>query len=109
MPITEDYLKFILDQLSEFGEVETKKMFGGVNLFKNDLMFAKIKNDRIWLKVDDTNVEDFKQKNMAQYSYGKDNSRKLNFYEAPIEVIENKKAFADWLRTSYQIAEKHKK
>lgn len=106
MPVNQEYLLFIIDQLSEFGEVETRKMFGGVNLFKNDLMFAKLKNDTVWLKVDETNIADFQEREMPQYSYGKDNSRKLNFYQAPIEIIEDREKFAEWIQKSYQIAEK---
>ena len=51
MEVSEEYLKLVTDQLSEFGEVEVKRMFGGIGLFHQGLMFGKMsitkKNMRI--------------------------------------------------------------
>jgi TfoX/Sxy family transcriptional regulator of competence genes len=33
MAYSEDYLNFVIDQLSEVGDFEHKKMFGGVGFF----------------------------------------------------------------------------
>ncbi len=37
MAVNDNYLAYVSDQLSEFGEVEIKKMFGGVGFFKECL------------------------------------------------------------------------
>ena len=41
---------------------------------------------------------------MKQYTYGKDNSRKLKFYETPIEIIEDRDQLKDWAKRSIEIA-----
>jgi len=108
MAINEDYKNFILDQLTDLGEFEIKKMFGGVALLKNGSAFAKIKHDKVWLKVDETNRNSFEELKMNQYTYGKDNSRKLNFYETPINVIENRDKLVEWAKKSIEIIVKNK-
>ena len=79
-------------------------MFGGVALLHHGSAFAKIKHDKVWLKVDDSNRENFELLGMKQYTYGKDNSRKLNFYATPAEIIEDRDKLTDWAKRSIEIA-----
>ena len=103
MALNEEFKTFVLDQLQGVGEFEAKRMFGGVALLHQGFAFAKIKHDRVWLKVDDSNRSEFEKLGMKQYTYGKDNSRKLNFYETPIEIIEDRDKLKDWTKISIEI------
>jgi len=67
MAVSEDYLNYVLDQLSEFGEIDNKRMFGGVGFFKEGLMFGKIGSDTFRLKVDQYNQKDYEDKGMKPY------------------------------------------
>lgn len=100
---------YILDQLSGMGEFETKNMFGGTALLRNGAAFAKIKHGSLWLKVDDGNIDDFKGEGMVQYTYGKDNSRTLNFYETPEEVLEDPELLVEWATKACEAAKRSKK
>jgi len=104
MALNEEFKNFVLDQLQGIGEFETKRMFGGLALLHQGSAFAKIKHDKVWLKVDESNLVDFKGQGMTQYTYGKENSRKLNFYETPIEIIEDKDKLKDWVKKSIKVA-----
>ena len=104
MALNDEFKNFVLDQLQGIGEFETKRMFGGLELLQQGSAFAKIKHDKVWLKVDESNLEDFKEQGMKQYTYGKDNSRKLNFYETPIDVIEDRDKLQEWVKKSIEIA-----
>ena len=104
-----EFTDYILDQLSGIGEFETKNMFGGTALLRNGVAFAKIKHGSLWLKVDDGNINDFIEKGMVQYSYGKDNSRKLNFYETPAEVLEEADTLIQWATKACEAANRSKK
>jgi DNA transformation protein len=106
MSLNEEFKNFVLDQLQGIGEFESKRMFGGLALLHQGSAFAKIKHDKVWLKVDESNLEDFKEQGMKQYAYGKDNSRKLNFYETPIEIIEDRDKLKDWVKKSIEVAMK---
>ena len=104
MALNEDYVNFVLDQLQGLGDFEAKRMFGGVALLNQGSAFAKIKHDKVWLKVDDSNRSDFDKLGMKQYTYGKDHSRKLHFYETPIEVVEDRDRLKSWAKKSLEIA-----
>ena len=104
MATNADFTLFVLDQLKGLGDFETKNMFGGVALLKNGSAFAKIKHDRLWLKADDRNRHEFEHAGMKQYTYGKDNSRKLNFFETPMEVLEDRDELKVWARRSIEVA-----
>ena len=107
MALNDSYKDFVLDQLAGLGAFETKRMFGGLALLFQGSAFAKIKHDKVWLKVDESNRNDFVSRNMKQYTYGRDNSRRLNFYEAPVEVIENRDQFVEWAKRSMEVALKN--
>ena len=98
MALNEEFKNFVLDQLQGVSEFEAKQMFGGLALLHQGSTFAKIKHDKVWLKADESNLEEFKEQGMKQYTYGKDNSRKLNFYETPIEIIEDRDKLNDWVK-----------
>ena len=104
MALNESFRDFVLDQLSGLGAFETKSMFGGVALLCNGKAFAKIKHDKVWLKVDESNRADFVEYGMQQYAYGTDNSRKLNFYATPVDVLEDAEEFVAWAKESVEVA-----
>ena len=104
MALSKEFEKFILDQLQGLGDFETKRMFGGLALLYQGSAFAKIKHDKLWLKVDESNRKEFEELELQQYTYGKDNSRKLNFYEAPVKVIEDRDELVEWAQKSMEVA-----
>ena len=103
MAVSEDYLKFIQDQLSEFGEFEIKKMFGGIGLFREGLMFGKIGGDTFRLKVDETNQKDYEEKGMKPYYSGK-KKKGMPYWEVPADVLENKSELVKWAQKSVDVA-----
>jgi DNA transformation protein len=108
MAVDTGFRDHVLDQLKGMGDFETKNMFGGTAVLRNGVAFAKIKHGSLWLKVGDGNIGDFISKGMVQYTYGKDNSRKLNFYEAPVELLEDADTLIQWASKAYEEAKKSK-
>jgi DNA transformation protein len=106
MAHNEDFKEFVLDQLQGITEFESKRMFGGLALLIHGRAFAKIKHDKVWLKVDESNKVEFEKHRMKQYTYGKDNSRKLNFYETPMEIIEDRDELKRWVKKSIEVVMK---
>ena len=104
MPVNKDFEDFILDQLDGIDQIETKRMFGGLALLYQGSAFAKIKHGKVWLKVDDHNKTEFEKLGMKQYTYGKNNDCKLNFFETPVEVMEDNVQLKTWAKRSLQAA-----
>lgn len=108
MAVSEDYLNYLTDQLSEFGEVEIKRMFGGIGLFREGLMFGMIGSDSFRLKVDQHNQKDYEERGMNPYFSGK-KKQGMPYWEVPADVLENKKVLSEWAAKSYEAAVRGKK
>ena len=100
MPGDKEFKAFVLDQLSDLGAFETRAMFGGTALLIEGAAFAKIRHGALWLKVGNANRTDFVEKDMPQYTYGRDNARKLNFFRTPTDVLEDADTLVAWASKS---------
>ena len=108
MAYSEDYLNFVIDQLSEFGDFEHKKMFGGVGFFKEGKMFAGIMKGNFCLKVGESNQKDFEDRGMQ--AYVNDSKKKgMPYWEVPADVLEDKSQLKEWAEKSFREAIKGKK
>lgn len=103
MAVSEDFTNYILDQLSEFGEVTHKKMFGGVGFFREGLMFAMIGGGSFRLKVDEYTQPDFEKYEMEPFYMGKDGGS-LPYWEVPVHVLEDKSELKIWAARAFEVA-----
>jgi hypothetical protein len=66
MAVSSGYQTFVLDQLRPtLPGVRAKRMFGGVGLYADELFFALIDDDVLYLKVDDETRPDFERRGSA--------------------------------------------
>ncbi|SFW20607.1 TfoX/Sxy family protein [Cellulophaga fucicola] len=103
MPISGDFLDYVLDRLLKWNGVYTKKMFGGVGLFFDGLMFGLVYNDTVSLKIDDTNVKKYIEVGESPIEIFKTNTPLPSFYTVPPLVLEDIDNFVIWAQESYQI------
>lgn len=59
MPTSSDFLAYVLDQVAGLGGVTSRRMFGGAGLYCEDFVFGLIADDVLYLRVDDSNREDY--------------------------------------------------
>ncbi|MEQ9187144.1 MAG: TfoX/Sxy family protein [Cryomorphaceae bacterium] len=104
MNASDDQTRFILDQLQGFGEITTKRMFGGVGFFHEGLMFGMIAKGIFRLKVGDKNRSDFESRGMTAYMSSA-KKKGMPYYEVPIDVLEDRAEFLRWSRISWEIAD----
>ena len=101
----QETLEYILDLLHDEEGVSYKRMFGGYALLKNELAVALILRSEVFMKVDESNIDDYKlasSKPFIYYKNGKEVS--LSNWSIPGEVLEDKDVFVDWFFKSYQVA-----
>ncbi|SDW07712.1 DNA transformation protein [Lutibacter oricola] len=106
MAVSNDFLQFVLDQLSGWGTVNIKKMFGGVALYQEELAFAMLMNDEVYLKVDDFTEKKFIKAGSVQLKLFKNNAVVVSFYSLPSEVLEDADLFKDWSKEAFEIQKK---
>ena len=62
MPVTKDFLEYVLDQLRDVPFVTTKRMFGGAGLWSDGVFFAILFNNKLYLKANKPHIADFKKR-----------------------------------------------
>ncbi|NQZ67685.1 MAG: TfoX/Sxy family protein [Lentisphaeria bacterium] len=103
MSVTEAYLSFILDQFSDWGDVSSRRMFGGAGLYRNGKMFGLVSDDVAYLKVNESNVNEFITAGSNQFKPYEDKNTVMSYYEIPSEVIEHPDILIEWATRSLQI------
>lgn len=108
MPIDQEYLDYIIGQLSEFGDFQYKKMFGGIGFFRDKIFFAGIMNGVFRLKVDETNKPDYDAYGIGPWKIESRNMT-MPYYEVPEEIVSDKVKLAEWTEKAFEVALRAKK
>ena len=95
MSAAEEYLEYILDQLSSVGVIQTSRLFGGVLLKVNNKQLGVIMQDTLYFKVKESELQEkFKALDSEQFEYMKEGREEPvvieHWWSVPAESIENK-------------------
>ena len=108
MTVSPSFRDFVLEQFRQVTPVTTRPMFGGLTLFHDGRAFALIDDDRLYLKVDDSNREDFEQAGSGPFLPFGDPAKPMAYYELPGEVLEDPEELATWMRKAFAVAARTK-
>jgi DNA transformation protein len=105
MPVSSDYLNYVLEQLAGLPGVSARRMFGGVGLYSEELFFGLIDNDVVYLRVNDDNRADYTARGMSQFRpYADRPQLSMTYYEVPAEVLEDPTQLVTWAQRSVAAA-----
>ena len=99
------------DVLAGIRGITTRAMFGGWGIYKDGLFFALIAEDRLFFKVDESNLADYQRQNSKPFVYHAPGGKamKMSYWELPESVAENKQAVREWVDRAVAVAKKAKK
>lgn len=106
MPVREEFITFVIDQLADWSPITVRRMFGGAGLFREGRMFGLLANDAAYLKADDENRPDFENVGMGPFRpfEGKKKAMTMPYYEIPADVLEDPDRLAIWADKAYAAA-----
>ena len=106
MPLSDEFIDYVIDQLSAWGDVSARKMFGGAGLYCEGAMFGLIADDVAYLKVDDSNRKDFVKAGASPFNPYPDKVKTtvMSYYEIPVDVLEDRDKLAKWAERSLAVA-----
>lgn len=104
MSVSQEFQDYVSEQLSGLGYITAKRMFGGVGLYADGIFFALIAKDMLYHKVDDKNRLDYVSAGMDAFRPDADKSRAIQYYEVPVEVLEDQQELEKWARKSIAAA-----
>jgi len=103
MPVSGEYIEYVVDQLACIGEVTHKRMFGGVGLYHDGLFFGLIASDMLYFKVDDENRSAYQSAGSKPFQ-PYDEVSSMNYFEVPPDVLENREELVAWANRAIQVA-----
>jgi DNA transformation protein and related proteins len=102
--VSDSFVEFVVDQLSDCGPILPKRMFGGVGLYAGDLFFAILANDVLYFKVDASNRGDFEAAGQGPFKPYGDDRETMQYYQLPADVLENQDELTRWARKAISVA-----
>ena len=103
---TNAFKDYVIDQLTALGDVRSRAMFGGFGLYRADVFFGIIANDRLYLKVDEQNRGDYTRAKMKPFKPFADRPTTMKYYQVPVGVLESAEDLVAWARKSVTAAKR---
>jgi DNA transformation protein and related proteins len=103
--VTESYQAFVLEQLARVATgIRARRMFGGVGIYSNDLFFALIDDDALYLKTDATTQLEFEALGMGPFRPAGDHGETMGYHRLPDEILENPDDLPHWIDAALTVA-----
>jgi DNA transformation protein len=93
----EGFEDWVLNRLSELGDISSRPMFGGHGIYWRDVIFGIIFRDRLYFKVDDPSKDEYLARGMGPFRPN-DRQTLKSYYEVPAEVLDDREALLSWAR-----------
>jgi len=96
----------IRDLFATFGPVAVRRMFGGVGLFADDVMFALVAAEVIYLKADDRTIPAFQSEGLGPFTYDTKNGKHvlMSYWRMPDRLYDEPDELARWARDALEAA-----
>jgi DNA transformation protein and related proteins len=95
------FIDYIVDLLSDYGNITKRYMFGGCSLYLNKKIFAIIIDDELYFKADKVIAEEFKDFGSRPFTYKLENKTiAMSYWYVPVEVIEDAALLKMWFDKS---------
>jgi len=98
MAISASSIDHAKDLFAPFGEIRVRKMFGGAGVYCDDLFFAILDGEAIYLKVDEETRAEFEAHRLEPFVYEmKDGSNaSMSYYAAPEDIYDDDGELKRW-------------
>ena len=105
MAVSDNFLAYVVEQLDGLGRVRSKRMFGAVGLYADELFLGLIDDNALYFKVDDLSRGDYLSRGMDAFRPFPDRpDYSMSYYQVPAEVMEDAEVLVAWARAAVRVA-----
>lgn len=93
------FSEFVADQLEGLDGLKIKRMFGGAGLYLKAAFFGILSGGKLYFKTRPESLPRYLARNSRPFVYskkGKKTIRLKNYYEVPVEILEDRGALKSW-------------
>ena len=102
-----EFVEFLHEVFADFGPITARRMFGGWGLYHGGLMFALVKDGRLYLKADEATRHQFTSRGLSPFRYlKKGKTVALSYYLAPEAIYDDREEAAAWATRAYGAAQR---
>lgn len=98
MAVSASFLEFLLEQLGRVRHVTSRRMFGGVGLYSDDVFFAVVDNDTVFFKVNDETRPRYEADGMPPFAPMPDKPPMRGYYQVPLSILEDIDELTAWAK-----------
>jgi DNA transformation protein len=100
----------IAELFAAFGPVVVRRMFGGVGIFADGIMFGLVDDGVIYLKADEHAIPAFERENLGPFTYAtKTGTRSLtSYWRMPERLYDDPDELARWAAQALESARRTK-
>ncbi len=100
-----EFIENLQDVFAQFGPIRAKSMFGGYGIYHDDLMFALVADDELYLKADQQSADDFIAQDLPAFEYAKQGKiYKMSYYQAPEAIYDDPAVAREWAERAFNAA-----
>lgn len=108
--MSQSYVDYLVDLLSSWRRVTTKRIFGGHGLYADRQIFAILIEDVLYFKVDGSNRADYEAAGSEPFTYEAKGKRiSVSYWRVPVDVLEDESKLAAWAQKSCRASAKVKR
>jgi len=99
MAISASFIEQARELFEPFGDIRVRKMFGGAGVYCDDLFFALLDDEAIYLKVDDETRAEFQGLGLEPFSFEmRDGTRAemTGYFAAPDAIFDDEDELRRW-------------
>lgn len=106
MAVSGAFLEFACELFSGLGPVRSRRMFGGAGLYAEDVMFALVADDVIYLKGDDALAAELEAQGCGPFMFEtKDGDAKpMRYWRLPEDALDDEETARGWGRRALDVA-----
>jgi DNA transformation protein len=105
-----EFVEHLAEIFESFGEIRSRRMFGGYGIYHDELMFGLVAGDVLYLKADSRSAPSFTERGLAAFEYIKQGKpTRLSYYQAPEEIFDDPDAARLWAVRAFEAALRSRK
>jgi DNA transformation protein and related proteins len=106
-----EFENFVAEQISAFGPIMQKRMFGALAFYHQGLIIGMAIDDALYLKADEQSKSSFESENLPQFTYGHKDGKQIgmSYWRAPERCLDDPDEMKTWCNLAYQAALRAKK
>jgi DNA transformation protein len=97
----------LLEELfAPLGGVSLRRMFGGIGVFKEGIMFGLVADDVLYLKADDATTPAYEAEGRGPFVYqgSKGKPAAMPYWQVPDRLLDEPDEFQEWAAAAFDVA-----